>query len=851
MQEKSRLKPLTLLLMAPCFIIVASAGVVRAEGPDFVREVRPILSKACFHCHGPDTETREADLRLDRPEGLFDANNGRSIIHRGHSDQSELIRRIVSNDPDEVMPPASSGKSLTAQQKQVLVDWINAGAEWKEHWAFKAPVLPPVPAIAADSKDWAQNEIDRFILERLKSSGLNPSKAANPETLVRRVFLDLIGLPPTSEEARQWTARLRTPSGDASQDADLAWKELVDHLLSRPEYGERWARHWLDLARYADTNGYEKDRPRSIWPYRDWVIQAINSDMPFDQFTIEQIAGDMLPNATASQKVATGFHRNTMLNEEGGIDPLEFRFHAMTDRVATTGTTWLGLTTGCAQCHTHKYDPLTHREYYQLMAFLNNADEPSLALPDASIETRQQANQNEAARLIEELPNHWPVPDVERLATRIVRVESTGAEQLTPAVDAIVNVSGPVSDKATYTVDVSFDPASAVGEFPREIQFEAFSNENAPGPGRSGNGNFVLTEFQISLLVPTAAATNNPATNDAKDTASREIPLKIASVKATVQQKGYVARSAIDGDSATGWAVDTGKGVSRQPSAVFRIAPGPLREALAQLPEGSVPVFRIRLEQNHGSQHVIGNFRVSFVREIAESDLSSRRQQLVDAAFDAWLNENRRKVASWETLSPSRATSNMPYLTIESDGSVFASGDTTKQDRYEITLQPSLKPITAIRLEAIPDPRLPGNGPGTTFYEGSLGDFYLNEFSILANGQPVVIKSATDSYRRNKFGNTPVAASLTIDGDVQTGWSVNGGEGQRHCAVYVLDQPIPAGTELNVSMIFGRHFASSLGRFRLQSTDSTTAPIATSLTEEQERLLLVPNDQLADAGRAR
>ncbi|MFN9721110.1 MAG: DUF1549 domain-containing protein, partial [Planctomycetota bacterium] len=687
-----------------------------AEGPDFAREVRPILSKACFHCHGPDTETREADLRLDRPDGLFIESDGRTVVHRGHADQSELVRRIVSSDPDVVMPPADSGKSLTEQQKRVLVDWINAGAEWKEHWAFQPPVRPQVPEILSESASWSRNEVDRFLLKRMESTGLKPAKAASPETLVRRIFLDLIGLPPTAEEARQWSARLTAASGEtSSSSSDPAWNALVEHLLSRPEYGERWARSWLDLARYADTNGYEKDRPRSIWPYRDWVVQAINSDMPFDRFTVEQIAGDMLPDATTSQKVATGFHRNTMLNEEGGIDPLEFRFHAMTDRVATTGTTWLGLTTGCAQCHTHKYDPLTHREYYQLMAFLNNADEPSLALPDESIDAKQEANQREAARLLSELPDHWPIPDVERLPTRIVRSVTSGAEQFVVGEDAIVEVSGPISDKATYTIDISWDASGGLAPIAEDLQLEGFSSVSSAGPGRSGNGNFVLTEFQVSLLLP-----RDPATEQSNDESVREIPLQVASVRASAQQQGYVARSAIDGDSSTGWAVDTGNGVARQPSAVFRLASETLKKAIGQLPKGSAPVLRVRLEQNHGSQHVLGRFRLSFVREIAKSDAAARRKELVDSAFASWLDQARRTMVSWDTLLPSEASSNMPWLSIESDGSIFASGDTTKQDRYEITLQPSSKPITAIRLEALPDPRLPGIGPGTTYFEGSL-----------------------------------------------------------------------------------------------------------------------------------
>ena len=264
----------------------------------------------------------------------------------------------------------------------MLKRWIETGAKYDAHWAFVAPKQAAIPGNAGG------NPIDAFVRTRLEKQGLAPSPEADPYTLCRRLYLDLIGLPPTPEEADAFVqAAIRNPQS--------AIETLVDNLLASPKYGERWARRWLDLARYADSNGYEKDRTRSIWPWRDWVINALNTDEPFDQFTIEQLAGDLLPNATRAQIIATGFHRNTMLNEEGGIDPLEFRFHAMTDRVATTGVTWMGLTVGCAQCHTHKFDPIQHREYYQMMAFLNNADEPEFDLPapDAAEQRRKRDEQ--------------------------------------------------------------------------------------------------------------------------------------------------------------------------------------------------------------------------------------------------------------------------------------------------------------------------------------------------------------------------------------------------------------------------------------------------------------------------
>ena len=335
---------------------VLSAGWARGEDAplpdkiDFNRDVRPILSENCFKCHGFDPKQRKGDRRLDTREGALAEKDSVQAIVPGKLAESDLSARIHSTDKDEQMPPPKSGKQVTARQIAVLDKWIEQGAPYDLHWAFKKPQQAPVPVVR--HADWPRNAIDHFVLAKLESAGLAPSPEADKYTLCRRVYLDLVGLPPTPDEADAF----------ASDNSPDAYEKLVDHLLDSPKYGERWARRWLDLARYADTNGYEKDRPRSIWPYRDWVIKALNDGMPFDEFTIEQVAGDLLPNATREQRIATGFNRNTMLNEEGGIDPLEFRYLAMVDRVSTAGTTWLGLTVGCAQCHTHKYDPIPHRE---------------------------------------------------------------------------------------------------------------------------------------------------------------------------------------------------------------------------------------------------------------------------------------------------------------------------------------------------------------------------------------------------------------------------------------------------------------------------------------------------------
>ena len=843
-QFRTILKPgLTKMLVAIARLLSFTAilGIVEqtaADDPDFYREVRPILAKACFHCHGPDEETREAGLRLDRPDGLFGRIEDRRVVTEGDPDHSELIQRILSDRADAQMPPADSGKSLTPEQKDVLVKWVTAGASWKEHWAFVPPQLPDVPAIVpgAFNNNTAVTEIDCFVLEKLSAAGLTPSLAADHATQVRRVFLDLIGLPPTVEEADHWLARLReeqVAEKSAASGNDAAWPELVDHLLSRPEYGERWARVWLDVARYADTNGYEKDRARSIWPYRDWVIHALNADMPFDQFSIEQLAGDLLPNASISQRIATGFHRNTMLNEEGGIDPLEFRFHAMTDRVATTGTTWLGLTVGCAQCHTHKYDPLTHREYYQMMAYLNNADEPSLLLPDEKKSQREAANRQQAEQLLRELPKHWPLEQLEVLPSRITSAAGEGDEKFTVEDSDVVVVSGNVPARTTYVIDLEVTDIAAA----TSLRLSAFKRDPQAGPGRADNGNFVLSEVQLSLFQKTAAQGENAT--------EAEVQLPVKAVTATVEQTNYSATFCLDGKLETGWAIDSGQGIPAIAEATFSIDEVQLEDALSKLGTTKGPVgLRVRLIQNHGARHVLGAFRLALGKSLSPAEQDIRRSELVARKFNEWSNTRRQQVVAWTPLKPLAATSNLPHLTILDDASILATGDTTKQDRYEIILQASSEPLTALRLEALPDERLPGSGPGTTFYEGSLGDFYLNELSVFAGDVPVKLASATESYTRNKFGNTPTSAALTLDGDVQTGWSIAGEEGQRHSAVYVFEKPVPPFTTVKVQMIFGRHFASSLGRFRFSGVNSPRAPVAHRLSESEELLLLKQPDQL-------
>ena len=356
-------------------VMLHAAAAASARDISFNRDVLPILAANCLSCHGFDAHGRQAGLRLDTSEGSqAGLESGHVAIVPGDAGASELVRRIDSADADEVMPPPSSGHTLSPAERTTLREWIASGAAYERHWAF----IPPAAAAPPDGPEHG-HPIDRFVAARLAGTGLAFSPPAAPETLLRRVHLDLTGLPPTPTEIDAFLEA-------SASDPEAAYAAAVDRLLASPHYGERLARWWLDMARYADSNGYSIDAPREIWRYRDWVIDALNRDLPFDRFTIEQLAGDLLPDANEEQKIATGFHRNTQINEEGGIDKEQFRIESVFDRVATTGVVWLGLSIGCAQCHDHKFDPVSQRDYYRLFAFLNNQAEPKLKVSAKDID---------------------------------------------------------------------------------------------------------------------------------------------------------------------------------------------------------------------------------------------------------------------------------------------------------------------------------------------------------------------------------------------------------------------------------------------------------------------------------
>ncbi|MBC7816841.1 MAG: PSD1 domain-containing protein [Planctomycetaceae bacterium] len=405
---------------------------------EFSRDVRPILSKYCYQCHGPDDKARKGDLRLDLVEGATrKLPSGNQAIVPEKPEQSELLSRISSKDLNEVMPPPEVGKKLTLIEIATLRRWIEQDAKYSNHWAYTAPVHHPAPAVSLPT--WPRNAIDHFILARLDREGLKPSPPVDNYALLRRVALDLTGLPPSAEEVERF---IDDPSPDS-------YERAVDRLLAKPTFGERWASMWLDLARYADSSGYIHDPPRTIWRWRDWLVQALNENVPYDRFTTDMLAGDLLPSPTVDQLIATGFHRNTTTNSEGGANASEYHFAAVVDRVNTTMQVWMGTTMACAQCHNHKYDPFTQKEYYQLFAILNNTvdfngEPPTLEVPRVGFQSQfldlapqwKEASRRleEETRRVDALRTEWEkTVDPAQLPKEIGEILAVAADKRTPA----------------------------------------------------------------------------------------------------------------------------------------------------------------------------------------------------------------------------------------------------------------------------------------------------------------------------------------------------------------------------------------------------------------------------------
>jgi len=460
-------------------VALLPAWAALADGPRYGADIRPILANKCFKCHGPDEAQRAVGVRLDTADAHETrTRSGRRAIAPGNAGESEILRRILAADPADRMPPPETGLTVSDAEVRALRAWIEAGAVYEPHWSFVPPQAPPLPHVRDDA--WGRNEIDPFVLARLEAEGLSPAPEADRTTLLRRVCLDLTGLPPTPAQAAEFLS-------DSSPDA---YERLVDRLLASAAYGERWASAWLDLARYADSQGYEKDYLRSMWRYRDWVIDALNADMPYDAFSRLQLAGDLLPGASVEQRLATAFHRNAMTNSEDGVDHEEFRVAAVVDRVNTTMQVWMGLTVACAQCHTHKYDPIPQRDYYRLFAYFNqtqdtneNDDRPLLATPTPAQRAAQEALEAEAARAHQERESLAPQLDAARSAWL------AEAARRTPAIP-LAEMTG------WFPLDGTFADASGVATESPSAQAALFA------PGVDG----AAAEFDGKGGVPLAGA---------------------------------------------------------------------------------------------------------------------------------------------------------------------------------------------------------------------------------------------------------------------------------------------------------------------------------------------------------
>ncbi|MDZ4404847.1 PSD1 and planctomycete cytochrome C domain-containing protein [Prosthecobacter sp.] len=599
-------RPLILLLAFPALLAAEPAKL------KYNRDVRPILNEKCFHCHGTDASHRKGDLRLDlREQAMKPAKSGDIAIVPGKPEQSQIVARVeLPHEDDDVMPPEKDGKPLTSEEKAILKQWISEGAEYQGHWAFLKPERSPAPKIE-NPQITIRNEIDAFIATRLEQEGLQASPEADRATLLRRVTLDLTGLPPTLEEIAAFEK-------DASPKA---YEAVVDRLLKSEHYGERMAMQWLDFARFADSHGFQTDSSRAMWPWRDWVIKAFNDNKPFDQFTIEQIGGDLLPNASRDQIVATGFNRNHRLNGEGGIIAEEWRIENIIDRVETTSFTWLGLTLNCCRCHDHKYDPLTQKDFYSFFAFFNNVAEsgtiqgasnrsggnsdPVIVVPDKEDEiqlaqlkkavTKAEASVTETQLQLPNLVASWEA-DMESPETtkkqmwevlQVKDAKSKGGAALRKLPDASWIAGGRNPDTDTYTITSPLTEGTFTG-----LLLEALPDPTLPNQslGRAFNGNFVLTGIEGEISAP-----------------GLKMPVKIAFTRAEADyaQKGYDVKLLIDKEPANGWAIDGNDPKKR----VDRKAMFIVDKALT-VPAGATLTVRL-VHQSKFSGHNIGRFRMS------------------------------------------------------------------------------------------------------------------------------------------------------------------------------------------------------------------------------------------------
>lgn len=729
-----------------------------AMAVDFNREVRPIISEKCFACHGPDEKSRKAKMRLDvREEALKERDGVRAIVP-GDLSGSEMILRILSKDPDEVMPPPEEQHALTAPEIATLQAWVKEGAPYAAHWGFVRPVRPALPAI----QDGAAPPIDRLIEEKLRAAALAPAPEADKFTLVRRVSLDLIGLPPTPQETEAFV-------NDASP---AAFERLVDRLLASEHFGERWAKMWLDLARYADSTGYGSDALRlNIWPWRDWLIGAFNRNLPYDQFTIQQLAGDLLPNATPDQIAATAFHRNTMTNTEGGTDDEEFRVAAVKDRVATTMEVWMGLTAQCAQCHSHKFDPLSHREYYQLFAVFNqtedadrNDDEPKLPMPSAEERARIAALQKAISELDSRGKAITPEFETELHAWEADATRPVPWQPLPPAAiaakhgstlsrldDHSIRAGGlsPPSEICTVRVNERLTGVTA-------FRLEALPDDALPmrGPGRATGGNAVVTDFSVQIVPNETSPPRGRfvrVTLPGENTYLMLAEVEVFSGGANVGPRGKASASSSDFDG---------------------------------LPA--------RANDGKTDGHFFNGKSVSH----------TRKEKNPWWEVDLGAAQAIERIAVWGRT--------------DSDPGVL------KNFRVEL-LDEARQTIWTQLVQKPPNPSTQLSPSGV---------------------RTVALKDASADLSPSGF-----APSLAIDGDPQkTGWSLAGGAGAAHAAVFETAQPItvPPDAELVFSIAQASGTSETLGRFRISAT---TAPGPVRELDAKIRTILALEPSEREAGQ--
>ena len=597
-----------------CLAAIARQGVADTKKISFNKDIRPILSDRCFTCHGPDAEERQAGLRLDTmADATAVLESGSHALVPGKPFKSEIIARINSKDPDIVMPPPEVGKPVTQEEARLFTQWIAEGAQYERHWAFERIKRPAVPEVI--DKKWPLTPIDHFILARLEQEQVTPSPDATRVTLARRLSLDLTGLPPSAEVVEEFLQ-------DTTVDV---YERYVDTLLASPHYGERMAIEWLDAARYADSHGYQTDSSRSNWPWRAWVIEAFNRNLSFDQFTIEQIAGDMLPDPTRDQIIATGFNRNHRINGEGGIIAEEWRVETVIDRVETTGQTWLGLTVGCARCHDHKYDPLTQREFYSLFALFNNVPEtgtimgksnrsggnsdPIHLLPDenqvkemakleqvvADAKVALRGEEKNFSTLLESWVNETQsllgTPGQVWRPIEPIEVTSAGGATIHFDDDGTCLVEGARPPQDSYTVEALIPPGVFGG-----LRLEVLPVEGLAGGGfgRGGNGNVVVTKIEAEI--------HSPGEN-------KVIPVSFTRADASYQQKGWEATKLVSGKKGDGWAID---GHLQDLNKQRNVALFPRKSVTVQ--DNSRLVVTVRQESRY-PEHTIARFRLAYSAE--------------------------------------------------------------------------------------------------------------------------------------------------------------------------------------------------------------------------------------------